>query len=46
MSAGILPGLKHDFLASAGMLRVGATLRKPFTAEQLLATVREVLQTR
>ena len=46
MSAGILPGLQHDFLASAGLLRVGATLRKPFTAEQLLATVREVLQAR
>jgi hypothetical protein len=46
MSAGILPGLKHDFLASAGALRIGATLRKPFTAEPLLATVREVLQAR
>jgi CheY-like chemotaxis protein len=45
MSAGILPGLKHDFLASAGLLGV-AILRKPFTADQLLDTVRRVLQPR
>lgn len=44
MSAGTLPGLKHDFLASMGLLGVRATLRKPFSADQLLDTVREVLQ--
>lgn len=44
MSAGTIPGLKHDFLAAAGLLRVGATLRKPFTADQLVDTVRRVLQ--
>jgi CheY-like chemotaxis protein len=45
MSAGILPGLEHDFLASAALL-AAATLRKPFTADQLLDTVRRVLQQR
>ena len=44
MSAGTIPGMQHDFLASAGLLGIGATLRKPFTADQLLAAVREVLQ--
>ncbi|MGQ0655662.1 MAG: response regulator [Betaproteobacteria bacterium] len=43
ISAGIVPGMKHDFLASAALLGVGATLRKPFTAEQLVDTVRRVL---
>jgi CheY-like chemotaxis protein len=43
MSAGTIPGMPHDFLAAAGVLGVGATLRKPFTADQLLATVRRVL---
>ena len=45
MSAGTVPGMKHDFLASAGLLGA-ATLRKPFTAGQLLEVVRSVLQTR
>lgn len=45
VSAGSVPGMKHDFLAGAGLL--GAeTLRKPFTAAQLLDTVRRVLQPR
>lgn len=43
MSAGILPGLKHDFLASTALLGVAATLRKPFTADQLIDVVRRVL---
>ena len=43
MSAGTIPGMTHDFLATAGLLGV-ATLRKPFTASQLLQTVRTVLQ--
>jgi hypothetical protein len=34
----------HDFLASASLLTVGATLRKPFDVDQLLNTVRTVLQ--
>jgi two-component system chemotaxis response regulator CheY len=46
MSAGTVPGMTHDFLATAGLLGVGATLRKPFTADQLLDTVRRVLQPR
>ena len=44
MSAGTLPGLKHDFLASMELLGVSATLRKPFSADQLLDTVHQVLQ--
>jgi CheY-like chemotaxis protein len=44
MSAGTIPGMKYDFLAAAGLLGVGATLRKPFTADQLVDTVRCVLQ--
>jgi CheY-like chemotaxis protein len=43
MSAGSIPGMRHDFLSTAGLL-VGATLRKPFTASRLLETVRTVLQ--
>jgi CheY-like chemotaxis protein len=43
MSAGTIPGMAHDFLAAAVHLGVGATLRKPFTADQLLDTVRTVL---
>src|SRR2546421_12752683 len=39
ISAGVIPDMKHDFLPSAGLLGA-VTLRKPFTAEQLLATVR------
>ena len=46
MSAGTVPGMKHDFLASAALLGVAATLRKPFTADQLLDTVRRVMQPR
>jgi DNA-binding NtrC family response regulator len=46
MSAGIIPGMTHDFLATAALLGVGATLRKPFTADQLLDTVGRVLQPR
>lgn len=45
MSAGTVPGMKHDFLAAASRLRVAATLRKPFTAERLLDCVRTVLVT-
>ena len=43
MSAGTIPGFEYDFLAAAAHLRVGATLRKPFDAEQLLAAVRKLL---
>jgi two-component system, cell cycle sensor histidine kinase and response regulator CckA len=43
MSAGSIPGMGHDFLAAAAHLRIGATLRKPFTADQLLDAVRDVL---
>ncbi|HEX2511644.1 MAG TPA: response regulator [Xanthobacteraceae bacterium] len=43
MSAGTIPGMTHDFLATAGLLGV-ATLRKPFTASRLLETVRTVLE--
>lgn len=46
MSAGFVPGMMHDFLATAGLLGVGATLRKPFSEGQLLDTVRSVLQPR
>jgi two-component system, cell cycle sensor histidine kinase and response regulator CckA len=46
MSAGTVPGMQHDFLATAGLLGVRATLRKPFTADQLLDTVHKVLQPR
>ena len=43
ISAGTIPGLNYDFLSTAGLLKVGATLRKPFTAGQLLDTVKRVL---
>jgi len=43
MSAGSIPSMKHDFLATAALLGVGATLRKPFTAGELLDAVRKVL---
>lgn len=46
MSAGIVPGMQHDFLASAAVLGVRVTLRKPFTADQLLDAVQGVLQPR
>ncbi len=44
ISAGNIPGMQHDFLGTAGVLGVSATLRKPFDADQLLDTVRGVLQ--
>jgi CheY-like chemotaxis protein len=44
MSAGSVPGMKHDFLAAAALLGVAATLRKPFTADQLLDAVGGVLK--
>lgn len=44
MSAGTILGLNHDFLSTAALLGVGATLRKPFNAEQLLDAVSRVLQ--
>ncbi len=44
VSAGTILGLNHDFLSTAGLLKVGATLRKPFTGEQLLDTVQRVLR--
>jgi CheY-like chemotaxis protein len=46
MSAGNVPGMQHDFLSTAGLLGVGATLRKPFDADELLDAVRNVLQAR
>ena len=44
MSAGIIPGMSHDFLEAAKLLGVAATMRKPFTADQLVDTVRGVLK--
>jgi CheY-like chemotaxis protein len=44
ISAGNIPGMQHDFLGTAGLLGVSATLRKPFDVDQLLHTVRTVLQ--
>lgn len=44
ISAGKVPGMKHDYLATAQFLGVAATLRKPFDAQTLLETVRTVLQ--
>lgn len=46
ISAGSIPGMKHDFLATARLLGVAAALRKPFSAEQLVDAVRSVLQPR
>jgi CheY-like chemotaxis protein len=43
ISAGNIPGMQHDFLAAVEVLGVAATLRKPFGADTLLATVRKVL---
>lgn len=43
ISAGSVPGMEHDFLGAAAHLAVGATLRKPFTAEALLDAVGRVL---
>lgn len=39
MSAGRIPSMKHDLIATATLLGVAATLRKPFAAETLLETV-------
>jgi len=44
ISAGNVPGMTHDFLATAKLLGVGATLRKPFDADALLEAVRRALQ--
>jgi CheY-like chemotaxis protein len=44
ISAGTVPGMMHDYLATAELLGVAATLRKPFDAETLLGKVRSVLQ--
>jgi CheY-like chemotaxis protein len=44
ISAGNVPGMKHDFLAAVELLGVAATLRKPFDADTLIDTVRKVLQ--
>jgi CheY-like chemotaxis protein len=44
ISAGNVPGMKHDFLAAVESLGVAATLRKPFDADTLIDTVRKVLQ--
>ncbi len=43
MSAGSSSG-KQDVLATAALLGVGATLRKPFSADALLDAVRSVLR--
>lgn len=45
ISAGSGSG-KHDFLSAAALIGADATLRKPFTADQLLETVRAALQLR
>lgn len=44
MSAGTIPGMRHDFLVTARLLGISATLRKPFHADTLLATVQQALQ--
>ena len=46
ISAGRMPGMKHDFLAAAVLHGVAATLRKPFQADKLLDTVQRALQPR
>ena len=46
MSAGSSRGMKLDFLETASAAGADATLRKPFSAEQLLDTVRWVLRAR
>jgi hypothetical protein len=40
MSTGTIPGMHYDVLATGAHLGAGATLRKPFTADRLLDTVR------
>ena len=44
MSAGGSTGLKLDYLPAAALIGANATLRKPFTVDDLLDTVRKVLQ--
>ena len=44
ISAGTVPGMQHDFLGTAAVLGVAATLRKPFDVDALLDTVRKALQ--
>jgi CheY-like chemotaxis protein len=44
ISAGTVPGMQHDFLGSASVLGVAATLRKPFDADALLDAVGRALQ--
>jgi CheY-like chemotaxis protein len=44
ISAGRIPLMKHDFLATAKLLGVAATLRKPFDADKLLASVALALE--
>jgi two-component system, OmpR family, KDP operon response regulator KdpE len=44
ISAGTIPGMRHDLLATARLLGISATLRKPFHADTLLATVQQALQ--
>jgi CheY-like chemotaxis protein len=46
MSAGRVRGMKHDLLATAVLLGVAATLRKPFQTDKLLDTVQQTLQPR
>ena len=45
MSAGSSRGMKLDFLETASFAGADATLRKPFSADQLLDAVRKVLST-
>lgn len=44
MSAGGGTGGKLDYLPAAALIGASATLRKPFNVDQLLDTVRKVLQ--
>ncbi len=44
ISAGRIPLTKHDFLATAKLLGVAATLRKPFDADKLLDAVSQALK--
>jgi CheY-like chemotaxis protein len=44
ISAGTVPGMQHDFLGTASVLGVAATLRKPFDVDALLDAVRRALQ--
>jgi|SRR5688572_23861614 CheY-like chemotaxis protein len=44
MSAGRVPGMKHDLLPTAALVGATATLRKPFEVGKLLDTVRQALE--